>query len=188
MYWFNTDSGGPMNETAGTVVVPLVVALLPLLWRLTASYFQRHQFRSLILREIEEVGPYPEKREGTTNQESWTAHHSEKRFIHQEILADPTANRDFILSLPSSLTYYVAQLWQSTSNADQWLYMLWAIRGEVPFWMTEQKTKLGTVAVKWYDLIRSYGIRITEDNERLILDLKAELADQKTTNRARHAG
>jgi hypothetical protein len=55
-------------------VIPLAIALLPLIWGLTAAFIKRIQFRKLILREIEEIGPHPPKR--VPEKQSWTEAHS----------------------------------------------------------------------------------------------------------------
>ena len=78
-------------------------------------------FRSLILRELEEIAPYPAE----PNRSGWWEH-QKKEFVHQKILADASLNKDFILSLPPELIYFVSQLWAAKEARDdgQWLYYL----------------------------------------------------------------
>lgn len=179
------------------LLIPLAVAFLPLIWKGSAWFIRRWQFRSLILREIEEIGPYPrakikppqekkeaedqekdekqkardawkqarEKKEDDLRQEctTWTQHHSQKKFVHREILMKPTENRDFILSLPASLVYYVTQLWQSTDDADQWIYMLSQIENEVPWYQKKRRQRIKEVKESWCRLLQELNIPFDPD-------------------------
>ncbi len=46
--------------------------------------------------------------------------------MHAKIIADPSENRDFILSLEPTLVYQVSQLWEARKSDDgnQWLHYL----------------------------------------------------------------
>jgi hypothetical protein len=139
------------------VLIPLAVVLLPLIWAFCASLFRRTQFRNLILREIEEIGPFPLDRSSLPSGNSWTDHHTQKRFLHKEIFEKPTENRDFILSLSPDLVYHVIQLWQSKDNHDQWLYMISQIKSQA---YCSRRNKIQKVEDKWRSLMREYGVQV----------------------------
>ena len=109
-----------IKDWLGIIVVPVGLALLGFVWPWTQDGLRRRGFRRLILRELEEVSPYPK----TASKDGWWDH-CQKRFIHREILQKPTENRDFILSLEPDLVYLVTQLWDSLDkhNWEQWDYM-----------------------------------------------------------------
>lgn len=162
------DMAGSKRGWFDWLQLGFIAALLPLLWNLISSGYRRCQFRNLILREIEEIGPYlqceieetgshPGKPSSKEVRARWKEHHPKKRFLHRKIFKEPTENRDFILSLPPSLVYYVSQLWQSTDDAKQWLYMINKIDSEVPRWPTERREKINEVKRKWYLLMKAYG-------------------------------
>jgi hypothetical protein len=138
-------------------LIPLTLAALPLIWAFTTSRIRRFQLRELVLRELEEVGPYPKdaRQEG---KECWEEHHTKKKFMHTEFLKNPTENREVILSLPSDLVYHVNQLWNSKKDAVQWLEMLSEIeRRDVPFWQDDRREKIKRVKDDWCSLIREYN-------------------------------
>ena len=103
------------------VVIPVTLALLAILWPTVQSKSRRRTFQRLIIRERDEISPYPQQ----ATENGWWMHH-QKRFIHREIFEKVTENRDFILSLPPNTVYIVAQLWKALDehNWDQWQYML----------------------------------------------------------------
>jgi hypothetical protein len=141
-------------ELLSVFLIPLTLAALPLIWAFTTSRIRRFQLRKLVLRELEEVGPYPkDKRE---DKKCWEEHHTKKRFMHTELLKKPTENRDVILSLPSDLVYHVNQLWNSKRDAEQWLEMLSKIEGDVPFWQSRRKREIKRVKREWCRLMREY--------------------------------
>jgi hypothetical protein len=88
---------------------------------------------------------------------SWTDHHTQKRFLHKEIFEKPTENRDFILSLSPDLVYHVIQLWQSKDNHDQWLYMISQIKSQA---YCSRRNKIQKVEDKWRSLMREYGVQV----------------------------
>jgi hypothetical protein len=104
-------------------VIPLVLTLIALAWPAIQAWYRRQAFLSLIRRELEEISPAP--LEKVTQPKSWTAY-QRKRYIHQKLFEEASQNRDFILSLPEDLVYYVSQLWgaKDDCDADQWLHFL----------------------------------------------------------------
>jgi hypothetical protein len=121
-----------MTEILQVAVIPVVLAVLGLTWPSVLAKQRGRRFRGLILRELEEAGPWPwppdqSQRSATCGgspEPWWTMQH--KLFVHRSILADPSANRDFILSLNPTLVYLVTQLWDSLDcrEAEQWLWSL----------------------------------------------------------------
>ena len=110
-----------MTDALNKVIVPIAIALLPIIWAAITWLFRRWQFRDLILREIQEIKPLTfeevESRQEPGRRPAWTDHYrAGKKFVHTAILAEPSENRDFILSLPPSLVYAVNQLWQSMGS------------------------------------------------------------------------
>ena len=96
-----------LKDLLEVLIIPIVVfavgALLPRWFEAEKT----RRFLALIERELDEMEPWPkEPVAGGT----WCAHLN-KRFVHEEIFADVTANRDFLLSLPAEVTYHVAQMW-----------------------------------------------------------------------------
>jgi len=97
------------------VIVPLVIlgvgALLP---RWFESVRTR-KFLALIKRELEEMVP-KEKAYG----KRWHRY-LDKRFIHENIFDDKfvSDNRDFILSLPPTISYHTYQLWTHFEKAKK---------------------------------------------------------------------
>jgi len=110
-----------MKDVLDIIVIPVVLAILALAWPTIQSWNRRQAFRGLILRELEEIAPYPEEADNV----GWWAH-QKKNFVHQKILQDASENRDFILSLEPDLVYLVSQLWDAKANKDegQWLHYL----------------------------------------------------------------
>lgn len=110
-----------LKDILDVVVIPVVLAILALAWPAIQRHNRQQAFRGLILRELEEIAPYPEDPE----KEGWWAH-QQKNFVHQKILQDTSENRDFILSIEPELVYFVSQLWDAKANKDhvQWLHYL----------------------------------------------------------------
>jgi hypothetical protein len=89
-----------MTEILTLVVIPVVLALLGLTWPSVLAMHRGRRFRGLILRELEETSPWPldppdQPAKGGELRGPWWARH-QKNFVHREILADPSSNRDFI--------------------------------------------------------------------------------------------
>ena len=59
------------------------------------------------------MAPWPKEKK---DEGKWHEHLT-KRFVHKEIFAQVSENRDFILSLPPDITYNLAQLWTHYDKA-----------------------------------------------------------------------
>jgi hypothetical protein len=96
-----------LKDIVQVLIIPVVIfaagAFLP---RMLEGQ-RRRAFLSLIRRELTEMEPWPKERSA----EGKWPQHLKKRFVHQSIFANPSQNRDFILSLPADLVYHEAQLW-----------------------------------------------------------------------------
>jgi len=88
------------------VVVPLLAALLALAWPVWRQVQRRWALTRLARAELLEAAPYPPERDGRSQ---WAGHPT-KRFIHEELIGNPTGNTEFVLSLNPQLTYSLAQL------------------------------------------------------------------------------
>jgi hypothetical protein len=128
--WFLVQSRGnamtwgfdSIRDILGVIVVPITLGVLALLWPTIQSAYRRRAFGRLIVRELREIGPYPEsKQQGKT----WVDHQT-RNFVHKAIFEEPSENRDFILSLDPDLVYNVSQLWEARRSGDakQWLWYL----------------------------------------------------------------
>ena len=118
------------NDALKDIIIPVIVGIIGFVGATIAVFWKRIEtrnrgrvFEKLILRELEEISPYPEHSEA---HKKWFDHVTKGEFIHQKIINDPTQNRDFILSIDPSLLYLVNQLWSSfrTGDGNQWLYYL----------------------------------------------------------------
>jgi hypothetical protein len=161
------------KESLALLIVPIGLALLPLIWTYFSSRWRRIQFQNLIYREIEEAGPYPDSKceAPPKHYTRWINHHPQKRFLHVEILEKPTENRDFILALRSNFVYIVTQLWKSKDNPHQWLHFLNEIEKQMPILLRrKQKTKIRKAKIEWYKVIVKYDAKfklsITEEEKR----------------------
>jgi hypothetical protein len=141
-----------LTEALKVVVIPIALAVLALTWPTVQSRYRRRVFQRLILRELEELSPYPEEMKPDKN---WL-YHQNKKFIHQEIFRNPSKNRDFILSLDPNLVYFVSQLWNirkhEKPNDEQWLWNL-----ENIYKNYDKTGKIKEVYDKWKGLIDSYN-------------------------------
>lgn len=153
-------------EVLNIIVIPTALALLPLIWGLTGWMIKRAQFLELIFRELEEIGPYPPTKDTEPPKAHWSEHHNNKRFLHKEIIGKSTENRDFILSLPADIVYYVTQLWNSQNNSEQWLYMLSMLEIKIPFWQKKRRVKMAKVKWDWYVLMKEYGQVFNAESEK----------------------
>jgi len=113
---------GSWKEILEVVGVPLVLVLLGSAWPLIQQCYRRRAFTRLILRELQELTPFPDK---PVPGGKWWEHHK-RSFVHQRIFSDVTNSRDFVLSLNPTLVYWVTQLWDSLARHDssQWLWYL----------------------------------------------------------------
>lgn len=106
-----------LKDILDVIIVPVSLALIALAWPWFLSFYRRHQFITLICRELEELKPY----NTSVADKQWT-HYQPKNFIHQKIFLDPSSNIDFILTLPADLVYNISQLWfaREEGNLKQW--------------------------------------------------------------------
>lgn len=143
------------------LIAPVSLALIALLWAELQSAARRRAFRRLILRELEELEPFPENAEEGKH---WHDH-QRKNFIHRTIFDAPSENRDFILSLPPDMVYFVSQLWGSLNNRDQvnWLHFLCQLSNPE----YDKKGKIKQAYQQWNALIRAYEELRRVDNSRL---------------------
>jgi hypothetical protein len=104
------------------LLIPVSLAFLALFWPEVQAAARRRAFYRLIVRELEELSPFPE----TAKQGDDWYHHLRKEFIHQKIFRAPSENSQFILSLSPDMVYLVSQLWGAFENRDagQWLHFL----------------------------------------------------------------
>ncbi len=138
-----------VKDVLDIVIIPVVLAILALAWPAIQSRNRQQAFRGLILRELEEIAPYPEEAKGV----GWWAH-QQKNFVHQKILQDTSKNRDFILSLEPDLVYFVSQLWDAKANQDevQWLHYLEKL--SIPKY--DKTGKIAKALKKWDVLCEKY--------------------------------
>jgi hypothetical protein len=109
----------------------------------------------LILRELQEIAPYPKKSE--PNRSGWWEHQN-KKFVHKKILADTSLNRDFVLSLPPELVYFVSQLWAAKDARDdgQWLHYLQKLSDP----KYDPSGKIAKARKKWVRLCNAYKAKV----------------------------
>ena len=102
-------------------IAALIVSVVAIFWNYIQSRWNRHYFQTLILRELQEVGPFPREPNYKNLQD-----HLQKDFIHRKIFDNAESNRDFILSLDATLVYMITQLWSAFkhNNVEQWLFFL----------------------------------------------------------------
>jgi hypothetical protein len=150
-----------MTEILTLAIIPVVLAVLGLTWPSVLARHRGRRFHGLILRELEETAPWPLEPSGRSADGSefrgpwWTR--QQKNFVHREIFADPSGNKDFILSLDPTLVYLVTQLWDSLErhDGDQWLWYLHEIATDY-----DHNGKLWEPYERWRALIESQGPRI----------------------------
>jgi hypothetical protein len=114
----------PLKDWLTIVIMPLLLGLFAACWPAIQNRYRRRIFTRLIVRELREISPYPDKAK-IENCVKWQDH-CQKTFIYQKIFEQPKENRDFILSLDPDLVYYISQLWKSLKNGNwkQWDYCL----------------------------------------------------------------
>ncbi len=131
-----------LKDVLDVLVVPVALAIIALLWPRRDAARRRSEFERMMLREIEECGPYPaELRKG----QKWTDLQS-KEFVHQRILSGPAGNQEFILSLDPDVLYWSSQMWDARRSEDkvQWDYYLGRLAAHY-----SQHKELKEVADKW---------------------------------------
>ena len=118
-----------LKDVLEVILVPGVLAWLAFFWPKQLAERQaedrRSRFEKLIKRELKEISPCKEKDIKIRKTNTWTDYQA-KDFLHAKIFAEPSENRDFILSLDPTLVYEVSQLWRAkeAGDSDQWLYYL----------------------------------------------------------------
>ena len=142
------------KDILAVVVIPLTLAVLALLWPAIQAGARRRAFRRLILRELEEIAPYPAE----PNRAGWWEHQN-KEFVHQKILADTSLNRDFILSLPPELVYFVSQLWAAKDTRDdgQWLHYLQKLSDT----KYDPSGRIAKAQEQWVCLCKAYKAKVS---------------------------
>jgi hypothetical protein len=101
------------RDILDVLLVPLSLGLLAILWPTLIARKRRANFKNLIRRELMEAAPY-----GAELQPSAPWHeHLSRRFLHEEIIAHPTENIEFVLSLNPGLAYHLSQLWIAFGKA-----------------------------------------------------------------------
>lgn len=138
-------------DWTSALLIPLALGVVGsgvgFVWPYIQTYHRRRKFQGLLIRELQEVAPF----QGVTQPDGWWDH-ERKRFLHREILAAPTENRDFILSLDAGIVYLVTQLWAAREdhNAEQWLYCLDEL---APL---DESGRILRAHSQWVDLIGRY--------------------------------
>ena len=137
------------KELLEIIIIPITLAILAVLFPAINSWYLRRRFKRLIFRELKEIEPYPEDKGNNTH---WNMHLG-KRCIHREIFDNPSENRDFILSLPPDLVYFLTNLWDKKTledpTANQWLYYLTKLNQYF-------NNRLYSVSINWQKLVDEY--------------------------------
>jgi hypothetical protein len=99
------DAIGPGLATilaAITVSLATVAAgALAVLWPVIQGRLQRHRFKRLMLRELQELKP---------NGEQWDER-EKPDYVHRTVVEDLQAHLDFVLSLDPSIVYNLRRMW-----------------------------------------------------------------------------
>lgn len=152
------------KDVVEVVLVPVTLAVLALVWPSIQGYWRKRRFQDLIRRELEEIAPYPKHLDLNTESRADWVKHMKTGLLHRRIFAEPTANRDFILSLDPDLAYLVSQLWEAVNDGDdqQFLHYLRELerRGLVPKGeekpekpRMEEKSEEPTILKQWSELL-----------------------------------
>jgi hypothetical protein len=99
------------------VLVPLLAALLALAWPVWQQVQRRWTFNRLVRAELLEAAPRPRVRGDRSH---WTTHLT-RRFMHEQLIGNPTGNTEFVLSLNPDLAYSLSQLWINFGKAQEHL-------------------------------------------------------------------
>ena len=132
------------------VGIPIGLAAAGDVFQLLKQWDEKRRFRKIVLRELEEVTPYPS--EPMTNGQ-WNQL-QQKRFLHQKVFDAPSENKALLLRLPQDLVYFVNQLWaaQDSGNSGQWLHFL----GKLSQPTYDPNGKIRKARVQWEALIKKY--------------------------------
>jgi hypothetical protein len=158
------------------LVVPLSAALIAVLWQALAARRRRRNFEELIRQEIAEAAPNRKSKEGVlASSRKWLKADTpvpwhanlKRRFLHEDLIGNPVANAEFIMSLDPALSYSLSQMWISFSkgqetaagqpeartNAVQFCWYL----GRTAAYLDrkDQGNLLGTVWVPWVETIEA---------------------------------
>ena len=100
----------------------VLAATIVVLWPTIQATHRRYRFRRLIIRELQELQPFPGAR-GTGG--DWRSL-NRREFIHRAVLEDPHGHLEFILSLDPMMVYQLRQLWGAFAEGDteEWLRRL----------------------------------------------------------------
>ena len=130
--------------------VPVGLAAAGGLYQLMKRRYDERAFLRLVLRELEEVGPWPTE---PISRGSWEQH-QRRTFVHQKIFDNPS--QTLLLGLPPDLVYIVNQLWSSraSSDAGQWLYCL----GKLSAPAYDKRGRIGRSRDEWEVLLRKYEL------------------------------
>ena len=151
------------------VLIPIALALIPIVWGLFTTNQRRRQFQRVIFRELSELTPHPrtrdEARAALAKEPTWPQHMG-RMFVHREILSRQTENRDFILSLSPDVVYHVTQLWDAlrTGQPSEWLHHLCRLEEAAP-----RKYRSGVTAGRqqWCRLlVEEYNVPLSEAEKR----------------------
>ena len=104
-----------LKDILEVVIIPIAIFVIGALLPGMFEAVKTRKFLALIKRELGEMGPRPDKK---SNDGKWYQH-LKKRFIHEEIFAKISENRDFILSLPPEVSYNTSQLWTHFEKATK---------------------------------------------------------------------
>ena len=143
------------------VAIAVLLALLPFVWQVAALWVRRWRFQKLMYRELEELGPARSEAIASSaiepDEASWKKHLPARRFLHREILGNPSANRDFILSLSPNETYSVTQFWSAyeAGDANQFVYFLSRIARCTPFRFIAARRKLAEISERWSGVVKT---------------------------------
>jgi hypothetical protein len=132
-------------------IIGIVGGIIAFLWPKIVSYYKKKRFTNLMLRELSEARPYPEK---PTPGGKWSDHMN-KQFMHRRIFEDPSENKDLILDLDPDTAYKVGQLLAALKDSDdtQWIHYM----NEISQKYRKKEPQLTAVYNDWQSLIISYS-------------------------------
>jgi hypothetical protein len=102
--------------TAGVATV--AAAVLAFLWPFILGKRQRHRFKRLMLRELQELKP---------NGEQWDER-EKPDYVHRTVVEDLQAHLDFVLSLDPRIVYDLRRMWWAFGrDGREFLDRLWTL-------------------------------------------------------------
>lgn len=163
---FNT-----LKDWLQVLIIPVTIFVAGALLPRWFEAEKKRKFLALIEQELNELEPWPKE----PDKRNWPEH-LDKEFVHQEIFAKPSENRDFILALPAEVVYNVSQLWsayktasESTESADfdnqgeRWLAHLCKICRYFDTGKTDGGKYYTNIYEPWERLVRAYRRKGTQD-------------------------